>query len=60
MDIINKYIRQCLFFFILRDKCIEFIKFEYKLDVKICSPLTQQHRRYFDINFNHAVYSYHI
>lgn len=37
-----------------------FIKFGYKFDVKICSPLMQQHRRYFDINFNHAVYSYHI
>lgn len=53
MDIINKYIRHCFHFSILRDKCIGFI------DVKSCSPLMQQHRRYFDINFNHAVYSYH-
>lgn len=60
MDIINKYIRHCFYFFILRDKCIGFIKFGYKFYVKICSPLMQQHRRYFDINFNHAVYSYHI
>lgn len=60
MDIINKYIRHCFYFFILRDKCIGFIKFGYKFDVKICSPLMQQHRRYFDINFNHAVHLYHI